>query len=384
MEFEVAVRYLSMTLEVVLLDLLLSSDNIVMIALACRSLPAAKRRVGLLLGTGAVIILRVLLITGARFVLEIPGLKLLGGIALVVIGINLIRAADASTGVAEDQGERGTTLWSAVTTIVVADLFMSVDNVLGMAAIARASPLILFMGIAMSVPLLMFGSVFVGRVLQKYPVLIRGGGAMLGWFGGGIALSDPIFSDWIAQQAPALTVVVPLLAAIYVLAQVAIMRQSEPSAAAMRPEPRVKSWFVSNKHTVSMDYALSVADTSAGPSESDARAAPLRTSRMSHILRRLRWPDRAEWPIYERWGIGSLGATGLLLFALKPLQAPTTVLAIVAVLAVTLAPNVQATLQRKGWSNAVALAAVCVGLAAIAGVLLLFFAATGWLGPIFR
>ena len=327
MEFEVAVRYLSMTLEVVLLDLLLSSDNIVMIALACRSLPAAKRRVGLLLGTGAVIILRVLLITGARFVLEIPGLKLLGGIALVVIGINLIRAADASTGVAEDQGERGTTLWSAVTTIVVADLFMSVDNVLGMAAIARASPLILFMGIAMSVP---------------------------------------------------------LLAAIYVLAQVAIMRQSEPSAAAMRPEPRVKSWFVSNKHTVSMDYALSAAETSAGPSESDARAAPLRTSRMSHILRRLRWPDRAEWPIYERWGIGSLGATGLLLFALKPLQAPTTVLAIVAVLAVTLAPNVQATLRRKGWSNAVAVAAVCVGLAAIAGVLLLFFAATGWLGPIFR
>ena len=336
MEFEVAVRYLSMTLEVVLLDLLLSSDNIVMIALACRSLPEAKRRIGLLLGTGAVIILRVLLISGARFVLEIPVLKLLGGIALVVIAINLIRAADASTGVVEDEGERGTTLWSAVTTIVVADLFMSVDNVLGMAAIARASPLILFVGIAMSVPLLMFGSVFVGGVLQKYPVLIRGGGAMLGWFGGGIALSDPIFSDWIVQQAPALTVVVPLLAAIYVLAQVAIMRESEPRAAALRPEPRVKirvdpavnkkPWFVSNKHTVPTDYALSAVDTSPAIPKPDAQTAPLQTSRIVQVLRYFHWPDRAEWPIYERWGIGSLGATGLLLFSLRPLPALFTVI----------------------------------------------------------
>ena len=217
---------------------------------------------------------------------------------------------------------------------------------------------------------------------------------MLGWFGGGIALSDPIFSDWIVQQAPALTVVVPLLAAIYVLAQVAIMRESEPRAAALRPEPRVKirvdpavnkkPWFVSNKHTVPTDYALSAVDTSPAIPKSDTQTAPLQTSRIVQVLRYFHWPDSAEWPIYERWGTGSLGATGFLLFALRPLPALATVLGIVAVLGMTLAPHVQGTMLRKGWRSAVAVAAVCIGLAAIAAVMLLLFAATGWLGPIFR
>ena len=389
MELEVGFRYLSMTLEVVLLDLLLSSDNIVMIALACRSLPEAKRRLGLLLGTGAVIVLRVLLITGARFILEIPGLKLLGGLALVVIAINLIRAADASTGAVEGQGESETSLWSAVTTIVIADLFMSVDNVLGMAAIARASPLILFIGIGMSVPLLMFCSVFVGSVLQKYPVLIRGGGAMLGWFGGDIALSDPIFSDWIAQQASALTTVVPMLAASYVLAQVAVMRQAELYAAAMRPKPR--PWFVS-KHTGATECGPSPAkaesssavDRSPAIPDPEAEVKIFHSSRLARALRRLRWPDRTEWPIYERWGIGSLGATGFLLFALRPLPALATVFGMLAVLGMTLAPYVYFAMLRKGRSNSVAVSIVCVGLAAIAAVLLVFFTVTGWLGSISR
>ena len=102
------------------------------------------------------------------------------------------------------------------------------------------------------------------------------------------------------------------------------------------------------------------------------------------MLRRFHWPDRADWPIYERWSIGSLGATGLLLFALRPLPALATALGVVAVLAMTLAPKVHCTMQRRGWSNAPAVAVVCIALAAIVAVLLLLFAATGWLGPILR
>lgn len=401
MLLEVGLRYLGMTLEVVLLDLLLSSDNIVMIALACRSLPAAKRRLGLLLGAGAVIVLRVTLITGARFALEMPVLKLLGGLALIIIAINLIRAADASAEVVEGQNAEGTSLWSAVTTIVIADLFMSVDNVLGMAAIARASPTILFLGIAVSVPLLMFGSVFVGSVLQKYPILVRGGGAMLGWFGGEIALSDPIFSDWVTQYAPALTTFVPMLAAIYVLAQVAIMRQAEPYAAAMRPKPREKTWLVQTvtkkpwfigKNTSPVEHgefpnkseSNSAMDSSPAAAEPEAEAMPSHTSALARALRGVRWPDRSEWPIYEHWCIGSLGTTGFLLFALRPLPALTTVLGVLAVLGMTLAPYVQAAMLRKGWRNAVSVGFVCGGLAVIATVLLVLVAVTGWLGPIFR
>ena len=389
MELEVGVHYLSMTLEVLLLDLLLSSDNIVMIALACRSLPESKRRLGLMLGTGAAILLRVLLTTVARFVLEIPILKLLGGLALVIIAIKLIRTAETPVDVSNELGEGGSNLWSAVATIVIADLVMSVDNILGLAAIARGSLLILIIGLVISVPLLMFGSLFVGSLLQKYPVLIRAGGAMLGWFAGDIAVSDPLFVNWIAQQAPALSVVVPILAAAYVLAQVAVMRAAQASAAALRPLPRTMATVspTTTKKSLLAAPAIEPQNTvhiPVGHSGPNKAAAPLQKLWIVHILRRFHWPDRADWPIYERWSIGSLGATGLLLFALKPLPALATALGVVAVLALTLAPKVHCTMQRKGWSNALAVAVVCIALAAIVAILLLLFAATGWLGPILR
>ena len=410
MELEVGVRYLSMTLEVLLLDLLLSSDNIVMIALACRSLPENKRRLGLMLGTGAAILLRVLLTTVARFVMELPILKLLGGVALVVIAIKLIRASDTAVKASNEPGEGGTSLWSAVTTIVIADLVMSVDNVLGLAAIARGSLLILIVGLVISVPLLMFGSLFVGSLLQKYPVLIRAGGAMLGWFAGDIAVSDPLFANWIAQQAPALSTVVPILAAAYVLAQVAVMRATQVSAATLRPIPRAKvasqslstkkAWFGSKRATVASEVfpdsrsgefaagatlrPLHAADRSPDNAVPGEEAVFLQTPWIVRVLRGFPWPGHADWPIYERWSIGSLGATGFLLFALRPLPALATALGVTAVLGMTLAPKVHCTLQRNAWSDVRAISVICAVLAVIVAVLLLLFATTGWLGPILR
>lgn len=410
MELEVGVHYISMMLEVLLLDLILSSDNVVVIALACRSLPLAKRQLGLVLGTGVAILLRVIFTTGARFVLELPMLKLVGGLALIFIAIKLILAADKITEVPEGQDGGGASLWSAVGTIVVADIVMSVDNVLGLAAIARGSLLILIMGLVISVPLLMFGSLFVGALLQRYPILIRAGGTMLGWFAGDIAVSDPLLAGWISLEAPALSIVVPLLAAVYVLAQVSVMLGQQASASALRPQPRAKAqvWRPARqwprlgrwrgalvaKVLVTCDGNATVAAATAEPPpvvmpksspSGEGRATKVVTqSKVRRLPAWLRWPDRADWHIYERWIIVSLGSVGFLLFAVRPLKALSTVLVIVALLGMTIAPKVHASMFRKGRQHVVAIATGAFGLVLTAGFLLLVFKFTAWLGPILQ
>ncbi len=233
------VFYLNLTLEVFFLDLLLSGDNAVVIALACRSLPDRQKRQAMLLGTGIAILLRILLTLAASAVLQVPLLKLLGGIALTVIAIKLtIEDQPADTGNNENSpGEWAgrADLPSVIGTVVVADLVMSTDNVVALAAVAKGSMAVLALGLLLSVPFLMFGSWYVPALLRRYPVLTRIGGAMLGWFAGDIAVSDPLYAGWIEQQSPALSVVVPLLVAAYVLLQSRIIDQSRAGAAALRP-----------------------------------------------------------------------------------------------------------------------------------------------------
>ena len=238
------VLYLNLTLEVFFLDLLLSGDNAVVIALACRSLPDRQKRQAMLLGTGIAILLRVLLTLVASAVLQVPLLKLLGGVALTVIAIQL--TLDDPYAVIGDNeklpggGAGRADLLSVIGTVVVADLVMSTDNVVALAAVAKGSVAVLALGLLLSVPLLMFGSWYVTALLKRYPVLPRLGGAMLGWFAGDIAVSDPLYAGWIEQQSPALSVVVPVLVAAYVLLQSRIIEQSRASATALRPahEPR--------------------------------------------------------------------------------------------------------------------------------------------------
>jgi YjbE family integral membrane protein len=231
-------HFLAVTLEVFFLDLLLSGDNAVVIALASRSLEPQQRRQALIAGTGIAIGLRVVLTLLATFVLRLPMLKLLGGIALTVIAIKL--TIEEQRGAAERPLlAREGDLISALGTIVLADLVMSTDNVVALAAVARGSVAVLVLGLLMSVPLLMFGSWYVTKLLVRYPKLIPLGAALLGWLAGDIAISDPLYADWIARQSPALSVVVPILVAGYVLAQSRIIDGSRASAAALRPHPRV-------------------------------------------------------------------------------------------------------------------------------------------------
>ncbi|HVI50647.1 MAG TPA: YjbE family putative metal transport protein [Candidatus Sulfotelmatobacter sp.] len=226
MDFSLNFPFLGIVLQVALIDLLLSGDNAVVIALACRSLPPLLLRKAMLLGTGAAVLLRVFLTSLVGVLLALPGLKLLGAVALTVIAIKLMIDED------DDQDEATSSETSdfmgAVVLILLADLVMSLDNVVALSAVAQGNIGVLAFGLLLSVPLLMFGSRLIGKLLKSWPELISAGGALLGWIAGDIAVADPLIADWIQSQAPALSVVVPILGTVFVLAQSRTIEDERP------------------------------------------------------------------------------------------------------------------------------------------------------------
>ncbi|MFC5703626.1 TerC family protein [Cohnella faecalis] len=174
-------------IEIVLINLLLSGDNAVVIAMAGRRLPADKRRRAVWWGAAAAVMLRIVLTLGAVALLHIPFLQTVGAVLLFVIALQLI---------AENKGESAhstaaTTLAGAVWTIVVADFVMSLDNVLAVAAIADGDVAMLVIGIAMSIPIIIWGSSFIMSLIDRIPALVYVGGALLGYAAGEMALKDP-------------------------------------------------------------------------------------------------------------------------------------------------------------------------------------------------
>lgn len=224
MMFEGLLHAIGMIFQISLLDLILSGDNALVIALACRGLPANQVKQAVMIGTGGAIVLRVLLTTLAGWLLLAPFLKLIGAGLLIVIAIRLLIEEQA-----DDEGDSveitPTTLSGAVTTVLVADLVMSMDNVVGLAAVAQGSIFYLVLGLLLSVPLLMFGSLQITRLLQRQPFLVSVGGALLGYVAGDIAVSDPAVVGWVNTQSPALNVIVPLLCAAFVVLQARIIRR---------------------------------------------------------------------------------------------------------------------------------------------------------------
>ncbi|MPQ65131.1 MULTISPECIES: TerC family protein [Pseudomonas] len=223
---------INLTLQVFLLDLLLSGDNAVVIALACRHLPARQMRQALFAGMGVAVGLRILFTSVISLLLKVPCLKLAGMVALVVIAIKLLVGEED----AEHLPQRsGSTLWSVVGLIVFADLTMSLDNVVALAAVAQDNIGILVLGLLLSIPMLMYGSLFVTGLFKRYPWLIPAGGALLGWVAGDIGMSDPLIADWVATQAPGLVLAMPLACAIFVLVESRIIQRN--LRLLPRPEP---------------------------------------------------------------------------------------------------------------------------------------------------
>ena len=183
---------------IILVNIVLSGDNAVVIALAARGLPPTLQRMAIVWGSAAAIVMRVLLTIFAVQLLQYPYLKLIGGVLLLWIGVKLL---------VEDEGHEQkiaghTALWAAVRTILIADLVMSLDNVIGVAAAAKGNVTLLIIGLAISIPLIVFGSSLMLKLMERFPIIITLGGALLGYLGGDMMATDPAIAAWFAQTFP--------------------------------------------------------------------------------------------------------------------------------------------------------------------------------------
>ena len=174
-------------LQIIAIDILLGGDNAVVIALACRNLPPELRRKGIFWGVAGAIGLRVVLTIFAVSLLAVPYLKLVGAVLLLWIGIKLILPEDDEGG---HEIEASTKLVGAIKTIIVADAVMSLDNVIAVAAAAQGSMALLMLGLAISIPLVIFGSTLMIKLMERFPIIIMLGAALIGWVGGETIASD--------------------------------------------------------------------------------------------------------------------------------------------------------------------------------------------------
>jgi YjbE family integral membrane protein len=188
--------------QIIMIDILLGGDNAVVIALACRKLPPAQRRLGILWGTLGAILLRVALIFFALSLLQMPYLKIVGAALLLWIGIRLLRPdADEAHGhiLASDR------LWSAVKTVIVADFVMSLDNVIAIAGAAESAGegnemVLVVFGLIVSIPIIVWGSQLVVRLMDRFPSVITLGAMLLGWIAGSMAVGDPVAAEWLPME----------------------------------------------------------------------------------------------------------------------------------------------------------------------------------------
>lgn len=180
---------------IVWIDLLLSGDNAVVIALVSNRLPQSQRKWGIIGGVVAAIALRVLMSFFAVLLLGVPGLSALGGVFLLHVAIELLAGGDEGA----EGGVGSLTLTMAVGTIAVADASMSLDNVLAVAALSHGNMLLMATGVLLSIPLVIVGATVISKVVERFPVLVWAGAGLLGWVAGGIIAGDPWVSPWIGH-----------------------------------------------------------------------------------------------------------------------------------------------------------------------------------------
>ncbi len=188
--------------QIIMIDILLGGDNAVVIALACRSLPPQQRIKGIVWGTAGAIVLRVILIAFALALLAIPYLKLVGGLLLIWIGVKLV-APDDEDDHSSIQGSDK--LWGAIKTVIIADLVMSIDNVIAIAGAAQGAGeqhelLLVIFGLVVSIPIIVWGSQMVLKLMDRFPIIILLGGMLLGWIAGTMAHTDPALVDYLPQD----------------------------------------------------------------------------------------------------------------------------------------------------------------------------------------
>ncbi|MBB3109028.1 YjbE family integral membrane protein [Paenibacillus phyllosphaerae] len=211
-------------IEIVFINILLSGDNAVVIALAAQQLPKEQRKKAVWWGAGAAVGLRCLLTFIAITLLELPFIQIAGALMLFIIAVKLV--TDAAGGDALDDSKhvrKAGSLGQAVRTIIAADFIMSLDNVLAIAAIAEGEPILIFLGIAISIPMIIWGSQLLSKLLLKYPVLVYLGGGLLGFAAGEMFVHDPVLSRVTFSGMNTLTEALPVLCVPLVIV-VALLR----------------------------------------------------------------------------------------------------------------------------------------------------------------
>ncbi len=212
--------------KIVWVDVLLSGDNAVVIALAARNLPPDRQRQAVILGSAGAIVLRVVLVFFAVALLTLPYVKLIGAALLVWIGIQLLQNDDEHKKI-----DPARDLFAAVRTILVADFVMSLDNVLALAAIADTAPpssrlLVLLLGLGLTIPLIMFGSTLLLKVIQRFPLIVTAGAALLGFVAGEMAAGDPAVVPILPQSEWLPTGLGVMLAALVVVVGTVMSRRA--------------------------------------------------------------------------------------------------------------------------------------------------------------
>jgi YjbE family integral membrane protein len=185
-------------LQIIWINILLSGDNAVVIAMACRELPEKTRKWGITLGAGVAVVLRIIFTGLVATVLTWPWLKFIGALALLYIAAELLKPQE------EDHAEKikaSDKLWRAVGTVAVADIVMSLDNVVAIAAAAKGSWILLIFGLAVSIPLIVVGAALITALFVRFPILIWLGAALLGWIAGELMITDPGIDSYIGQAA---------------------------------------------------------------------------------------------------------------------------------------------------------------------------------------
>src|SRR3954467_2941579 len=179
-------------LKIIGVNIILSGDNAVVIALAARSLPARQQKQAVLWGAGAAVVLRILLTIFAAALLSLPWLKLIGSLLLFWIGVKLLIPEDG-----EDNIQASEHLMTAIKTILIADLVMSLDNVIAVAAAAAGSYVLLILGLAISIPLVVFGATLLIKLMERFPVIITLGAGLIGWVAGEMLVADSALKGWL-------------------------------------------------------------------------------------------------------------------------------------------------------------------------------------------
>ena len=181
-------------LQIIWINVLLSGDNAIVIALACRNLPQRQRLVGMVLGTGVALLLRLVFAAVVSTLMLLPYVKIAGGAALFWIAVKLLAPNEGDA----DGKTSSSSLWHAVRLIAVADVVMSLDNVIAVAAVADGSLALLIFGLGVSIPAIVAGANIIMTILTYFPLIIWAGAALLGWIAGEVIASDPIIADYAA------------------------------------------------------------------------------------------------------------------------------------------------------------------------------------------